>query len=1018
MRRKLAVSKVSQTLSYPLSALQEGMVFHTLKHPGSMVYSQQLIGTIYEALDVSAFTGALSRILKRYPNLRVHIRFSVDGAPVQVLNKTVTLSIKRRNWGRLTKKRQTEKFEEFLRTDRQQGFDLQQPPLMRCTLFCFGDAHFKFVWTSHHLLFDGRSRVLLLKELCALYQATSKGSDLELPAPTPYWTFINWLESQNFDEHEHAWRETLTGLEAPTPLVIDLPQTLPHGQEEVKTHTLSCPETLTTQLRHLSQKTETTLNSLLVSTWALILSRYSGQTDVVFGVTRTGRSCPVDGIENIVGLCINTLPMRVTIPQDMHISDWLKKIRAQWVALYGLDHTPLASIQGWSELAQGEPLFESLVVFEHRTLNSTLRSQYKNWPNWNFHVEGMTNYPLVISGHGDSHFRIDFTYHGHRFSSESIERIAGHFYEGLKALVANPQQTLAAISLLSPQEHQQIVVDWNRTQSEYPKDRCIHELVEDHVLQTPEAIAAVYEDAQLTYEDLNRRADHVANYLRQYRIGPETLVGVSFQRSLEMIIAILGILKAGAGYLPLDLNTPTERLDWVVKDSKVRAVLGEQDFGDRHPTFDSQDGPAPFPGWSMALLQIANKPGALSDPALTVGVAYPQNLAYTMYTSGSTGTPKGVVISHQAIVNHTNAINSQYQIRPSDRVLQFAGLSFDVATEELFPSLANGATVVLRSEHALISVSNFLHFVTQHQITLLNLPASYWQEWITEVGQGSLARPPTVRLVVVGSEKVLSENLATWKTTIGPHVEWCNAFGVTEATITTTIYDANQMRDKLTRDSVPIGRPIANSQVYLLDHHLQPVPIGVIGELYIAGVGLARGYKSRAEQTAERFLPNPLSTAIGEPFYKTGDLARYLYDGQLEYGGRTDHQVKLRGYRIELGEIEAVLRTHPQIQETVVLACEYGTGDKQLVAYVVISAGPKPSAIELRRFLDDRLPKYMVPATFMILDQLPRTSNGKINRHVLPAPDGYRPDIQYHGPETQLEERIATDSPPRKSWHP
>lgn len=554
------------------------------------------------------------------------------------------------------------------------------------------------------------------------------------------------------------------------------------------------------------------------------------------------------------------------------------------------------------------------------------------------------------------------------------------------------------LPLLTEAERHQILVEWNNTAADYPRDQCIHQLFEAQVRHTSNAVALVYENMQLTYRQLNQRANQLAHYLQRLGVGPEVPVGLCVERSLEMIVGLLGILKAGGAYVPLDPAYPRERLAFILEDTQAPILVTQEHLREGLPRHSAQ---AVYLDWD-GISQESEE-----NPESSVRA---ENAAYIIYTSGTTGTPKGVVIQHKSLVNYCEAARVAYALKPGDRVLQFATISFDASAEEIYPCLAYGATLVLRTNSMLDSVSLFLQKCQEWALTVLDLPTAYWHELTRKIAVEALLLPPSVRLVIIGGERALPELVALWQSHVGQQAQLVNTYGPTEATIVATMHRVSGSTEAgATLREVPIGRPIANAQVYLLDQYLRAVPIGVPGELHIGGVGLAREYFNRPELTAEKFIPHPFSTEPGARLYKTGDLARYLPAGDIEFLGRIDHQVKIRGYRIELGEIEAVLEQHPAIQEAVVVAREDIPGDKRLVAYVVPGREQTPTSSELRGIVLERLPNYMVPSAFVLLESLPISSNGKLDRRTLPAPErtGRELDETFVAPVLAVHQQLA-----------
>ena len=628
--------------------------------------------------------------------------------------------------------------------------------------------------------------------------------------------------------------------------------------------------------------------------------------------------------------------------------------------------------------------------------------------------------PYVIEGHqrgaafdldlavveAGSEFQLCWQYNTDLFDASTCYRIAGNYQTLLKSILTNPLQRVSALPLLTQAERHQLLVEWNNTTKEYPQDKCIHQLFEEQVERNSNAVAVVYEDEQLTYGELNQSANQLAHHLRTLGVGPEVLVGICVERSPLMVVGLLGILKAGGAYVPLDPAYPAERLAYMLNDSQAQVLLTQRQLVDSLPNTGSKviclD-----TDWELIGSSCENNP-------LTSVKA--SNLAYVIYTSGSTGKPKGVMIEHRSLVNFTQSVTDEYGLSVSDRVLQFASISFDAAVEEIYPCLTCGATLVLRTTEMLSSVSTFVQKCWEWKLTVLMLAtASYWNQLTSELVTTNVTIPPSVRLLSTGGEKWLPEKLKLWHSCMDDRSRCynlaeppllINGYGPTEATVLTTICDLSKLVLEDTRPQQLIGRPLGNVQTYILDGEVQPVPIGVPGELHIGGVGLARGYLNRPDSTTEKFIPHPFNKS--ERLYKTGDLARYLPDGNIEFLGRIDNQVKVRGFRIELGEIETVLIAHPQVSEAVVIDSDDLTGFKRLVAYVVTRSESEIKQ-QLRSFLKQKLPDYMIPSVFVILDALPLTPNGKVDRRALPTPDQTRPDVEatYVAPHNEVQRTIA-----------
>jgi amino acid adenylation domain-containing protein len=586
---------------------------------------------------------------------------------------------------------------------------------------------------------------------------------------------------------------------------------------------------------------------------------------------------------------------------------------------------------------------------------------------------------------------LSFVYDSDLFEANSIERMLGHFQTLLEGIVADPNQRISELPLLAEVEKQQILVDWNDTHRDYPKDKCVHELFETQVEKTPDAIAVVFEDQRLTYRELNTRANQLAHHLRKRGVQPETLVAVCMERSLEMVIGILGVVKVGGAYVPIDPDSPTDRLRFMLQDAQASLILTQEkissylvEFGDQRICLDDA-------GVDLSLESKENFENGVNG----------KNAAYMIYTSGSTGTPQGVVNVHGGLRNRLQWMQEAYRLTPADRVLQKTPFTFDVSVWEFFWPLISGACLVIARPGGHRDSAYLVQLIKSERITLLHFVPSMLGMFLQEEGVESCS---TLRQVICSGEALSYELQQRFFERMS--VAFSNLYGPTEASIDVTAWECRSDSD---RTIVPIGRPIANTEIYILDGDLNPLPIGVVGEIYIGGDGVARGYRNRPELTAEKFIPDPFSTDPGARIYKTGDRARYLPDGTIVFLGRTDHQVKIRGYRIELGEIEATLVQHLTIKESVVLAREDTVGDQRLVAYVVGAGGSNPSAHDLRKFLQQKLPEYMVPSAFIFLESLPITPNGKLDRKALPAADQTRPELKdaYSPPQTPVEESLS-----------
>ncbi len=753
-------------------------------------------------------------------------------------------------------------------------------------------------------------------------------------------------------------------------------------------HTFCLPDELLRALQALSDERSVSLSTILLTAFKILLYRYTRQASFVVGAmlapAQTDRAAASrrrsvhDSDAAIAFSEPSPLILRTYLSEQRSVQQMLGQVSR--VLDEALAHSPIAMadllrlLPGETPPA-GNPLSQIIFAFQDRL------SPLLSFPEWFHAVWGKSaHFDLALHlTETDTHLQATLIYDTALFLPDTVRRLGGHWLTLLTGMAANPEQRLCKLPLLTAAESQQLLVDWNPTPT-VPPDRCLHHLFEAQVERTPDAIALIANDQHLTYRQLNERANQLARHLQQRGVGPDVLVAVCLERSLAMVISFLGVLKAGGAYVPMDPMYPYERRVYKLHDAKAPVILTQQSLRHGIP-----------PEFADAIIQLDQIETAISQESgenLPTAVT-PANLAYVIYTSGSTGNPKGVMIPHRGVVNHALTMAQEFQLQPSDRVLQFSSMSFDIIVEELYPTLLHGATLILRPEEISASIRRFLDFVDQHQITVLNLPTAFWHELVNGLSTLTTPLPPSLRLLIVGGEKASRAIYRQWRDQVGSYPRWLNTYGPTETTVTATLYDPVAAGFDPDQGEIPIGKAIANLQTYLLDPHLQAVPIGLPGELYIGGAGLARGYVNLPNQTASRFVPHPFSTDPTARLYKTGDTVRYLPDGTMEFVGRNDFQVKIRGFRIELGEIETVLEQHPTVQQAVVIAHEITPSNKILIAYILGKAKrshPESQSPELRQFLVTQLPNYMIPSTFVMMDSFPLTPNGKVDRRALPIP--------------------------------
>ncbi|MEG3918364.1 amino acid adenylation domain-containing protein [Microcoleus sp. T3_A4] len=986
---------------YPLSPMQQGMLFHTLYSPNSGVYFEQLTCTLRKLANAQAFKQAWQHVTDRHPILRTSFVWEGLKEPVQVVYRQAQLPWEECDWQGLAPAAQQQQLETFLKSDRERGFDMRQPPLMRMTLIKLAQDTYYFIWSHHHLLLDGWSNPAILTEVFDFYQAELNGEQLSLPRPRPYRDYIVWIQQQNLSEAESFWRQRLQGFTAPTPMPIERDFGSAAGEESDREQQILLSVATTAALRSLARQQQLTLNTLVQGAWGLLLSHYSGEEDVIFGTVVSGRPPDLAGVESMVGMFVNTQPARVKIRQKDSLLSWLKQLQDRQIEARQYEYSPLVEVQRWSEVSRGLPLFDSLVVFENYPLESSLQKRVKNLEIESVLSFEKTNYALTLTVVPGEELALKIGYNSNRFEDSAIARMLGHLQTLLEGMTANPERKLSELPLLSAAERQQLLVQWNDTQADYPKNSSIHELFAAQTERTPDAVAAICENEQLTYRELNAKANQIAHYLQSLGVKREVLVGICLERSLEMLVAILGILKVGAAYVPVDPAYPQERRSFMLADAKVPMLLTQKNLLETLPEHSAKvvciDAE-----WEEISRQSDRNP-AVKVPA--------ENLAYVLYTSGSTGTPKGVLGTHRGTVNR--CFWNPYPFIEADICCQKTSLNFVDSVWEIFAPLLHGLPTVIIPDRAVKDINQFLQTLSKQNVTRLVLVPSLLRA-ILDSFPDLDRRLPQLKYWICSGETLPMELCQQFREQM-PQRILINLYGSSEVAADVTWYDATNCVEK-----VPIGRPIANTQIYLLDRNLQPVSIGIPGEIYVGGDGLAQAYLNRPDLTSEKFISNPfgqekldfLGNSHQKVLFKTGDIGCYLPDGNIEFLGRGDCQVKIRGFRIELGEIEAALSQHSSVSTAAVLLQENEPGNQRLVAYLVPDSGFRnqhPEFIsELRSFLKHKLPDHMVPSAFVLLDALPLTPNGKIDRLALSQRCDYVSDeTAFTEPQTPTEEEIA-----------
>ncbi|NEN81312.1 non-ribosomal peptide synthase/polyketide synthase [Paenibacillus elgii] len=974
---------------YTLTPLQKGMLFHSLMDPDSGAYYEQTTFTLEGSFEAAVFEESLNALAQRHEVLRANYYSGWQEEPLQVVFRNKRPSFRYEDL-RCMDEEQREAYAQRLAGEgKAKGFDLGQDSLMRILVLRTGDETYRFLWSFHHIVMDGWCLSLVAKEVFETYFATLEQRRPELGTPLPYGRYIEWLQSQNREAASKYWSDYLAGYEQGTVL----PQAKSGKKEGVyaaETLARSFGEKLTRDIDLTAKQHRVTVNTLIQTAWGVLLQKYNGSEDVVFGSVVSGRPAELPGIETMIGLFINTIPVRIQNVPEQSFASVMRSVQEQSLAGQAYETYPLYEIQAQSEHKSG--LIDHIMVFENYPVDEQMEQlgdhRSVSFEIKDVHISEQTNYDFNLIVVPGDEIALRMEYNACVYDRAAVERIYGHLVRVLERITADPQIHVGELNVLTPEEQTQIRVRFNDTEADYPREKTIHALFEEQAERAPEQVAVVYEESQLTYGELNERANRLARTLRAEGVQADTLVGIMTDRSLEMVVGILAILKAGGAYVPIDPEYPEERIRYMLEDSGARMLLV------KHLSYDK------LAFYEGTLIDLDDAAVYDPDGSNLKHVAGPNHLAYVIYTSGTTGKPKGTLIEHKNVVRLLFNERNLFDFGPSDTWTLFHSYCFDFSVWEMYGALLYGGRLIIVPVMTARSPQQFRELLKAEQVTILNqTPTYFYQLMQEELGYDS--KELKLRQIIFGGEALSPALLKSWKAKY-PHVQLINMYGITETTVHVTYKEITER--EIAEGKSNIGKPIPTLRAYIMNERRQLQPVGVPGELYVAGDGLARGYLNRADLTAERFVEHPF--AAGERMYRTGDLARWLPDGSIEYLGRIDHQVKIRGYRIELGELEAQLLKVETVREAIVIAREDEEGQKQLCAYFVADA--ELTAGGLKQALSAELPNYMLPSYFVQLDAMPLTSNGKVDRKALPAPEGsLQLNAKYVAPRTPIELRLA-----------
>ncbi len=942
---------------YPLSPMQEGMLYHSLLEPDSGYYFEQYQCLFKANIDAEIFKDAWQYVVDRNPILRTGFFWDGLKTNLQVVYSQREISFSYHDMSAYNSDDQDDKLNLILSEDKSLLFELDSAPLMRIKLLKLHYNTFKFIWSYHHLLLDGWSVPLLLNEVFTAYEMMCANTAVHIQPTRPYRNYIAWIFQQDKEKAKSFWEKRLSGYSVPNSLsAIEFNKA---KEEEIFSETqLEISEELTEKLQLLSQKNNITLNSIFQAAWAIILNRYCGEENIVFGTTVAGRPPQINGIEEMIGIFINTLPMHIKINSEHTFLNLAKRIQDLQLEMRDYEYSSLVDIHSWSDVAQSVPLFESLFVFENYPSEESMHSELQMFDVSLFEK---TNFPLNIIIQPDKQIQIDIGFDAARFDSVQVERLLGHIEELLISVTTNPDEKLCSLNIITEYESK-LIEKWNSTDKEF-EFNFIHHIVDKQAKSSSEKIAISYMEQSLSYDELNKQSNQFANYLIKSGIQNNQLVALYVDRSPNMLIAMLGILKSGAAYLPLDPDYPKERIDFILNDAKVSSLVTERNLEDNLPETNS----------SYIFLESFYSNISEYDEISPEIILTPQDIAYVIYTSGSTGKPKGVQVPHSSVSNFLESMAIAPGINQNDVLMAVTTLSFDIAVLELFLPIAVGARIILVDRFTASDGAALLTNIQNENVTIMQATPSTWRLML------SADWNPEMKLKVLCGGEAMPKDLAA-ELVLHASSVW-NMYGPTETTVWSTVY---QVQDS--NQEILIGKPIHNTQIHILDSNFQPQPIGIAGEMYISGEGVTRGYLNRDTLTRERYIQNDKITGKLLRLYRTGDLVRYRSDGNIEYLNRLDNQIKIRGYRIELGEIENVLKEVDDINQAIVVARDDNDGDARLVAYYIAHDYNSISVTTLRKYLRSKLPYYMIPQHFVELNELPLTPNGKIDRLSLPVP--------------------------------
>lgn len=966
---------------YYLSPMQEGMLFHTLLNPGQSFYIEQMTMKVKGSLNIKCLEESMNVIMDRYDVFRTVFIHEKVKRPVQVVLKKRQFQIEEIDLTHVTDSEQTAKINEYKEQDKIKGFDLTRDIPMRAAIFKKSEESFEWVWSYHHIILDGWCFGIVVQDLFKVYNALREQKPYSLPPVKPYKDYIKWLEKQDKQASLHYWRGYLEDFEGQTTFA-EQRKKQKDGYEPNEL-LFSLPEEETKAFTELAKSQHTTLSTALQAVWSVLISRYQQSGDLIFGTVVSGRPAEIKGVEHMVGLFINAVPRRVKLSGDTTFNGLLKQLQEQSLQSEPHQYVPLYDIQSQADQPK---LIDHIIVFENYPLQDAKNEENSEngFDMEDVHVFEKSNYDLNLMASPGDEMLIKLAYNGNVFDEAFILRLKSQLLTAIQQLIQKPDQPVNTIRLVDEKERELLLTGLNPPAQTH-QAKPLTDWFKEAVNVNPDAPALTYSGQTLSYRELDEEANRLARRLQKQGAGKGSVVALYTKRSLELVIGILGVLKAGAAYLPVDPKLPEDRISYMLADSAAACLLTHQEMKEKAAQL-------PYTGTTLIIDDQARFEEQASDPAAAID---PDDPAYIMYTSGTTGKPKGNITTHaniQGLVKHVDYM----AFSEKDTFLSVSNYAFDAFTFDFYASILNAARLIIADEHTLLDTERLTDLIRQENVNvmfattaLFNLLTDAGEEWLKEL-----------RCVLFGGERASVPHVRKALEIMGPG-KLINCYGPTEGTVFATAHVVHDIPDSIS--SLPIGKPISNASVYILNGQNQLQPFGAVGELCISGMGVSKGYLNRHDLTKQTFIPNPFKP--GETLYRTGDLARWLPDGTIEYAGRIDDQVKIRGHRIELEEIEKQLQEYPGVKDAVVVADRHESGDASINAYLV-NRTPL-SAEDVKRHLKKQLPAYMVPQTFTFLEELPLTTNGKVNKRQLPKPDQTQLAKEWIGPRNATEETIA-----------